>query len=130
MPCPVMMDQPHNANTILGLGVAPAILPFAKLTAARLAPLLSAAIATDVAGAGYRRRAQECAEQIREESTSCMGRYCDIIEQYSASYRAEMGSSASVSVGADGSSSGGVTGTVEEGSLNGLKRPLLDSNEK
>ena len=84
-----MMDQPHNASTILGLGVAPAILPFAKLTAARLAPLLSAAIATDVAGAGYRRRAQECAEQIREERLSCMHRYCDVIEQYCASYRTE-----------------------------------------
>mmetsp|Transcript_19964 Transcript_19964/g.28401 ORF Transcript_19964/g.28401 Transcript_19964/m.28401 type:complete len:449 (+) Transcript_19964:76-1422(+) len=86
IPCPVMLDQPHNAKMILGLGVAPAILPFSHLSVKRLAPLLISAISSTTTD--YRRCAEKYAEQIRLESSSCLETYCTIIEGHVSKFRA------------------------------------------
>lgn len=60
---PVMNDQPFWASRLTALGVAPAAIPFRRLTPARLAAALTAAL-TDRA---YRKRAQALSVQVATE---------------------------------------------------------------
>ncbi|MEV4222219.1 glycosyltransferase [Nonomuraea sp. NPDC049725] len=60
---PVMNDQPFWASRLVALGVAPAAIPFRRLTPARLA----AALTTAVTGPAYRRRAQALAARVSAE---------------------------------------------------------------
>ncbi|MDA0634406.1 glycosyltransferase [Nonomuraea sp. MCN248] len=60
---PVMNDQPFWASRLMALGVAPAAIPFRRLTPARLAAALSAAV-TDPA---YRQRAQALSARVSAE---------------------------------------------------------------
>nr|WP_062332693.1 glycosyltransferase [Herbidospora sakaeratensis] len=60
---PVMNDQPFWASRLTALGVAPAALPFRRLTSARLAAALTTAVTDPV----YRRRAQALAAGISAE---------------------------------------------------------------
>jgi UDP:flavonoid glycosyltransferase YjiC (YdhE family) len=86
IPCPVMLDQPHMAKVILGLGVAPDILPFSKLSVERLAPLLQLAT-NEATSAQYRQCAQTCAEQICLESSTCLELYCNLILDHVGSFQ-------------------------------------------
>lgn len=40
IPCPFMLDQPHNAQLILGLGCAPCCIPYSSLTSIKLSKAL------------------------------------------------------------------------------------------
>ncbi|MEV0590501.1 glycosyltransferase [Nonomuraea cavernae] len=60
---PVMNDQPFWASRLATLGVAPAAIPFRRLTPARLA----AALTTAVTDPAYRQRAQALSVQISAE---------------------------------------------------------------
>ncbi|MGW4404720.1 glycosyltransferase [Nonomuraea sp. NPDC004702] len=60
---PVMNDQPFWASRLTALGVAPAAIPFRRLTPARLA----AALTTAVTDPAYRRRAQALSAQVSAE---------------------------------------------------------------
>ncbi|MEV3984534.1 nucleotide disphospho-sugar-binding domain-containing protein [Nonomuraea sp. NPDC049758] len=60
---PVMNDQPFWASRLTALGVAPAAIPFRRLTPARLAAALTTA-ATDPA---YRQRAQALSAHVSAE---------------------------------------------------------------
>ncbi|MFI7108317.1 glycosyltransferase [Nonomuraea sp. NPDC050227] len=60
---PVMNDQPFWASRLTALGVAPAAVPFRRLTPARLA----AALTTAVTDPAYRQRAQALAAQVSAE---------------------------------------------------------------
>ncbi|MEU8385698.1 nucleotide disphospho-sugar-binding domain-containing protein, partial [Streptosporangium sp. NPDC048865] len=60
---PVMNDQPFWASRLTALGVAPAAIPFRRLTPARLAAALTAAV-TDPA---YRRRARDLSVRVSAE---------------------------------------------------------------
>jgi sterol 3beta-glucosyltransferase len=63
VPVPMMVDQPFWAQRLVRLGVAPAAVPFRRLTAPRLA----AAIRTAVAEPSYRQRAREVATILSDE---------------------------------------------------------------
>ncbi|WP_250035456.1 glycosyltransferase [Paractinoplanes maris] len=63
VPVPLMVDQPFWARRLVGLGVAPAAVPFRRLTASRL----GAAIREAVGNPGYRRRAEEVAAALSQE---------------------------------------------------------------
>ena len=60
---PVMNDQPFWASRLMALGVAPAAIPFRRLTPARLA----AALTTAVADPAYRQRAQALSVRVSAE---------------------------------------------------------------
>ncbi|MFE9666562.1 glycosyltransferase [Microbispora bryophytorum] len=60
---PVMNDQPFWASRLTALGVAPAAIPFRRLTPARLAAALTSAV-TDPA---YRQRAQALSVRVSAE---------------------------------------------------------------
>ncbi|MFG2078371.1 glycosyltransferase [Nonomuraea maritima] len=60
---PVMNDQPFWASRLTALGVAPAAIPYRRLTPARLA----AALTTAVTDRAYRQRARALAVQISAE---------------------------------------------------------------
>ncbi len=86
IPCPVMLDQPHMAKVILGLGVAPGVLPFSQLSVSRLVPLLRVAT-NETSSTQYRHCAQKYAEQIHLESSSCLDIYCSLIEDHTRSFQ-------------------------------------------
>ncbi|WP_440101950.1 glycosyltransferase [Streptosporangium sp. H16] len=60
---PVMNDQPFWASRLMALGVAPAAIPFRRLTPARLA----AALTTAVTDPAYRQRAQALSAGVSAE---------------------------------------------------------------
>ena len=60
---PVMYDQPFWASRLMALGVAPAAIPFRRLTPARLA----AALTTAVTDPAYRQRAQALSVRVSAE---------------------------------------------------------------
>ncbi|MBG0567810.1 glycosyltransferase family 1 protein [Actinoplanes sp. NEAU-A11] len=63
VPVPFMVDQPFWAQRLQGLGVAPEVIPFRRLSADRLAGAL-----TEAAGRpDYRRRAADVAARIARE---------------------------------------------------------------
>lgn len=81
IPCPVMLDQPHNAQLVVKLGVAPAVLPFQELSAKRLSDLISRVVDVDSPkGSAYARTAATLGQQVRHESEAAITSFCDIIE--------------------------------------------------
>lgn len=66
VPCPCMVDQPHNASLLVRLGVAPRALPLAGLTAAALAAAMREAIGEP----RYRQAAERCAAVVAAEVTA------------------------------------------------------------
>jgi UDP:flavonoid glycosyltransferase YjiC (YdhE family) len=86
VPCPVMLDQPHNAQVVVRLGCAAGILPFGKLNARALSQLITTALAADATGNKIRRCAQLCGEQVRRESATSLDEYSNIIENYCAEF--------------------------------------------
>ncbi|WP_344884727.1 glycosyltransferase [Allokutzneria multivorans] len=66
VPTPVLADQPFWASRLAKIGVSPGSVPFTKLCAGLLAPLVSQAV-TDP---GYRARARALAEKVRAEDGS------------------------------------------------------------
>ncbi|GHF55654.1 hypothetical protein GCM10010218_41500 [Streptomyces mashuensis] len=63
VPVPVMADQPFWAGRVAGLGAATAPVPYAELTAGRLAEAIRAA----VTGPGYREQAERAAARMAAE---------------------------------------------------------------
>jgi sterol 3beta-glucosyltransferase len=86
VPCPVMLDQPHNAQTVLRLGCTAGILPFGNLNARWLSRLIRASLAEDAAGTRIRRSAQTCGKQVSREGKVALEEYCTIIESYGAEF--------------------------------------------
>lgn len=84
VPCPVMLDQPHNAQTVVRLNCAPGVLPFGKLTSRGLAQLVNEILNNNERGTIIRRAAKVCGETIRRESDTSKEQYAVIIEEYAA----------------------------------------------
>ncbi|MBM2619536.1 glycosyltransferase family 1 protein [Actinoplanes sp. LDG1-06] len=63
VPVPFMVDQPFWAQRLRGLGVAPEVIPFRRLTADRLAAALTEATTNPE----YRRRATDVAARLARE---------------------------------------------------------------
>ena len=78
VPCPFMLDQPHNAKIAVALGAAPSFVPYsAKLRAAELASAMAKAMdpAQPFAAAAAR-----CGAEIRAESAGARDRYAALVE--------------------------------------------------
>lgn len=80
LPCPFMLDQPHNARLALRLGVAPTIVPFDKqITSAKLARALR--VILDEEGDGpLCASAQRVGERVRAESSGTVARFVAAVE--------------------------------------------------
>jgi sterol 3beta-glucosyltransferase len=78
IPCPVMLDQPHNSKLMVALGVAPGVLPYASLTAARLGAQLAAVLGPQ--SSALRERARAAAAHVQGESTAGLERMCQAVE--------------------------------------------------
>ena len=78
VPCPFMLDQPHNARLCVALGAAPAVVPYSsRLRAAALAGAIAAA--KDPAQP-FAAAAAALAVEVRAESAGTMARFVDVIE--------------------------------------------------
>ena len=78
VPCPFMLDQPHNAKIVVALGAAPSFVPYSvKLRAAELASAMARAMdpAQPFAAAAAR-----CGAEIRAESAGALDRYAALVE--------------------------------------------------
>lgn len=78
IPCPVMLDQFHNADTVKSLGCAAGVIPFTKLTAKKLAEAATKAF-SDVK---IQQSAKEVSEVIKTETVTSTETYCGVIEAY------------------------------------------------
>ncbi|KDO34719.1 hypothetical protein SPRG_00781 [Saprolegnia parasitica CBS 223.65] len=76
VPCPVMLDQPHNAKVLVRLGVAPCALPFGKLSAPALARALQDVLANvkDIQA-----RAKTIGDSLRDECADALEQYMQLI---------------------------------------------------
>ena len=66
VPCPCMVDQPHNSAVLVRLGVAPRALPLAGLTPEALAASLREAVGEP----RYRQAADRCAAVVAAEAAA------------------------------------------------------------
>jgi len=86
IPCPVMLDQPHNAKLIIKMGCAPTSIPFQKLTSKKLIAALSQVFAND---SKFQGNARIVSEQINAENSSTADKFCAILEQYVGKFQAK-----------------------------------------
>lgn len=77
VPCPVMLDQPHNSKLMVGLGVAPGVVPYASMTVSSLCAQLRAALAP---GSGVVQAARQAAVHVEKESAAGLERMCEAVE--------------------------------------------------
>ena len=80
LPCPVMLDQPHNAVMLKRLGVAPTSIPFASITAKKVAKGLELILNDAKGGNMIQARAKEVGQVITKESETSLNQACDLIE--------------------------------------------------
>ncbi|OQR97556.1 hypothetical protein ACHHYP_10738 [Achlya hypogyna] len=76
VPCPVLLDQPHNAKVLVGLGVAPKTIPFRHLSAKHLALAVQGVFRNvdNVQG-----KARDVGKSLQEEAAGALERYCGLI---------------------------------------------------
>ena len=74
VPCPVLVDQPHNAARLVEIGVAPVVLPRARLRPRALAAAIVAAWQPRVVAA-----AATAAAAVRAESAAGLGRAVEAV---------------------------------------------------
>lgn len=89
-----MLDQPHNAKTIVRLGCAVDILPFSRLTATRLSRLITSSLANDEKGKALRDCATRIGEHIRKESSDSLDRFCSVVEETATNSALRVGNNA------------------------------------
>jgi UDP:flavonoid glycosyltransferase YjiC (YdhE family) len=80
LPCPVMLDQPHNAALVKRLGVAPTTIPFASITAKKMIKGLQMILQDAHGETKVQSRAKEVGRRIAQESDTSLERACNIIE--------------------------------------------------
>ena len=73
-----MLDQPHNSKLMVGLGVAPGVVPYASLSAARLGAQLKAVLGPQ--GNELRERARAAAAHGQSEMPAGLERMCLAVE--------------------------------------------------
>lgn len=79
VPCPFMLDQPHNSRTIVRMGCAPSYVPFnASFSADKLSNELEKVLHGPNCDR-YRQRAAELGTQISRESSSNQDDYVNLI---------------------------------------------------
>lgn len=97
IPCPVMLDQPHNARMVTRLGCAFESIPFLQLSTANLSRALERIFCDDF---GIFACAQRVKEEIEEECGDAMDEAYELIEDYVKLWR--VGQSQSRSEGKEG----------------------------
>lgn len=80
VPCPFMLDQPHNAKICVQLGVAPTWIPFSSISTARLSSALQQILNEGTEGPLHQ-AARQHAERVRVESEGVIDHFCEIIER-------------------------------------------------
>lgn len=78
IPVPFLLDQPYNAKVVLKLGVAPAVIPFAKLSSKNLV----AAIRKVLNDPNFSVRAKTVGDFVNRESASALDTTCEIVERH------------------------------------------------
>eukprot|EP01038_Epipyxis_sp_PR26KG_P005422 gene5422-7511_t len=81
IPCPVILDQPHNAKIIVSLGCANTFIPFTKLTAKKIVDQLFRIFSNE---GNIKENAAKIGEEVRFESGASLDYYCDVIEAYAS----------------------------------------------
>lgn len=77
IPCPFMLDQPHNAKLLTSLGCALEVLPFSKVSTKRLSNIINQ---IHLNKKGVRQRAAEVGRRVKEESEEAMEKYCQVLD--------------------------------------------------
>ena len=78
VPCPFMLDQPHNSKLLQALGVAPTIVPYShQTTAAQLTAAVQKVLANDGDCVGL---AASFGAQVREESAQSLATIVRLVE--------------------------------------------------
>lgn len=119
VPCPVMLDQPHNARTVVRLHCAPGLVPFSGISAQRLSSMVGLVL-DPREGAFYRRNAAGVGERVRQEALATVGRCCELIEG-AATTRMGIGAP----VGGEQQGKGNGAGKVANGDASSLREPLV-----
>ncbi len=83
VPCPILLDQPHNANQIVRIGCAKAILPFPKLT--KVDPLAEQ-VKFAFENEELQAKAKEIGLKIAQESDKTPEKFVQIITNYYSMY--------------------------------------------
>ena len=81
IPCPVMLDQHHNAQLIVSLKCAPNSIPYSKLSLHNLSEAVKKILDSNL-GSIYRHNAFKYGDYVNTESKRSLDTYCDIIESY------------------------------------------------
>lgn len=84
IPCPVMLDQPYNARTVLRLGCALDYIPFQKLTSTKLSRALERVFCDEQ---NIFEVAEEIKRDISEESDSALDDAYEVIMDYATKFR-------------------------------------------
>lgn len=81
-----MLDQPHNAKAVIALSCAPGYVEFNNtITAAKVANLVKQVLPhPDESENKYIASARQVGEMIRQESSTALSNYANIIETYIA----------------------------------------------
>lgn len=87
VPCPYLVDQPYLARMLVRFGVAPAVVPFARLTPARLGRALLA-ILRERGGGPMCREAARLSALVATESSGAVERMCAVVEEAAVAARA------------------------------------------
>lgn len=78
IPCPFMLDQPHNAKVVNTIGCSLETVPFSKISAKKLSNIINQ---IHLNKKSVKTKAAEVGRRIREESDTAMEKYCNIIEE-------------------------------------------------
>lgn len=77
VPCPVMLDQTHNAKDLIRLRVAPGMIPYKKLSYRNLSKMIDKVLSNKKS---IRNSASTLGKEIAHECETSLDKCCDIIE--------------------------------------------------
>ena len=81
LPCPVMLDQTHNAQLVKSLQCTSNCIPYSKLNLNNLSEHLKL-ILDPIKGEVYRENAIKYGDVVNNESENALDKYCTLIETY------------------------------------------------
>ena len=79
IPCPVMLDQPHNAKMLVALGVANEFIPFSSMTAQKVTYAVKRVLTNE---GGVHEAAQKVGEFVRNESARTLDKCVAVTIEY------------------------------------------------
>ncbi|KAF0706084.1 Aste57867_6827 [Aphanomyces stellatus] len=76
IPCPLLLDQFHNANEVVALGVAPCAIPKTKMTAAHVGDAVQRVLRNED---NIQTKANRLGTYVTKESNGAVDRLCGLI---------------------------------------------------